>query len=356
MARNGISTLETKEDRLIAKLELAQTKRQQTGTQGYRDLRYYDLSLLPTQYSGNTLVNNPNVGGLVRGRPWKTTPNITLGLWRTVYNGYFDGDYTWFDTQTPASEGEVNNFSVDDVMDTNISVQWLGYFRAPHTAMYTFSLDSDDISYFWLGDKAITNYNDANSDVSSEAGSGEFLTEPIALEAGQYYPIRVQYGNGVGSGYMILSWEDDYVGPFPTFELVDPTGGTINTEQVAAFKLNIQSSSFQVEPHVNGQISINDTLTVDTSTRGHTVLAMNPDGSVIEQVTYDTYGSLADQSNMNNSLILYPIGTVVAICSYDACGLGVSIRNALTTHYGATLTDTWDPTRFSHIFIGQKQA
>lgn len=213
MAANGISTLPTKEERQIAKLELAQTKRQQTGTTGYRDLRYYDVDLLPTKYSGNDVTNNANTGGLVQGRPWKTTPNIISGLWRTVYTGYFNGDYTWFDTQTPASEGAVSNFSVDDVMDTNISVQWLGYFKAPHTANYTFSLDSDDISYFWLGDKAITDYDDTNSDVSSEAGSGEFLTEPIALEAGQYYPIRVQYGNGVGSGYMILSWEDDYTPP-----------------------------------------------------------------------------------------------------------------------------------------------
>lgn len=75
MALNGISTLSTKEARQLAKLNLAQTKRQGAGV-AHRVLQYLDITELPTVYSGNTVVNNPNVGGLVQGRPWKTTPNI----------------------------------------------------------------------------------------------------------------------------------------------------------------------------------------------------------------------------------------------------------------------------------------
>jgi hypothetical protein len=217
MARNGISLLETKELRQIAKLELAQTKRQQTGTQGYRDLRYYDLSLLPTQYSGNTLVNNPNVGGLQQGRPWKTTPNILSGLWRTTYAGYFADDWTWFDSQTPIESIEVANF---DLFDGDIySSQWLGYFQAPHTANYTFYLESDDRSQFWIGDKAITGYDDGNWDIYAQAGEGESSTDTIALTAGQYYPIRLQFGNAGGPAFLNFSWSDDYTPP--------PTGATI---------------------------------------------------------------------------------------------------------------------------------
>ena len=207
MAANGISLLPTKEARQIAKLELAQTKRQQTGTQGYREARYYDLSLLPTQYNGNTLVNNPNVGGLQAGRPWKTTPNVLSGLWRSQYNGYFDGDWTWFDTQTPTASIQVNDFTFPD---GGSSYQWLGYFRAPHTANYTFYLESDDRAQFWLGDKAITEYDDGNWDVYSDAGEGESSTDPIALVAGQYYPIRLQYGDTGGDNFVDFSWSDDY--------------------------------------------------------------------------------------------------------------------------------------------------
>ena len=66
MADNGISTLETKELRQVAKLDLAATDRAAVGNARAT----YDITQLPTQYSGNTVVDNPNVSGLVEGRPW----------------------------------------------------------------------------------------------------------------------------------------------------------------------------------------------------------------------------------------------------------------------------------------------
>lgn len=75
MATNGISTLASKESRQIAKLELAQTQRQASGNVdaiAYRVNNYYDLSLLPTNYSGNVVVDV--VGDLMPGRPWTSTP------------------------------------------------------------------------------------------------------------------------------------------------------------------------------------------------------------------------------------------------------------------------------------------
>ena len=210
MAKNGISTLATKEERQLAKLNLAQTKRQLVGTAGYRTNRYYDVHLLPTSYSGNDVVNNSNEGGLLAGRPWKSTPNVELGLWRSTYTGYFDGDWTWFDNHNILDEGAVANFGLDPYTGyTDISIQWIGYFRAPQTANYTFWLYSDDASILWIGDKAITEYADDNWDVYTDAGAGEASSDPIALTAGQYYPIRVQYGNGLGEGYFNFSWEND---------------------------------------------------------------------------------------------------------------------------------------------------
>jgi len=43
-----------------------------TGAIFYRERNIYDITQLPTQYSGNTLVDNPNAGGLIEGRPWVT--------------------------------------------------------------------------------------------------------------------------------------------------------------------------------------------------------------------------------------------------------------------------------------------
>ena len=68
MALNGISELATKELRQKAKLDLAAVERAAEG-----NLRAtYDITQLPTQYSGNDIIDNPNVGGLVEGRPWTT--------------------------------------------------------------------------------------------------------------------------------------------------------------------------------------------------------------------------------------------------------------------------------------------
>lgn len=54
MAQNGISTLASKQAKQAAKLARATL----------------DITQLPTQYSGNAIVDNPNGGGLITGRPW----------------------------------------------------------------------------------------------------------------------------------------------------------------------------------------------------------------------------------------------------------------------------------------------
>jgi hypothetical protein len=69
MALNGISELATKELRQKAKLDLAAAKRVIDGN----PRATYDLSLLPTQYNDNGIIDNPNIGGLVAGRPWIET-------------------------------------------------------------------------------------------------------------------------------------------------------------------------------------------------------------------------------------------------------------------------------------------
>lgn len=69
MAANGISTLLTKELRQKAKLDLAAIDRAAVSN----PRATYDITLLPTQYNGNVILDNPNAGGLVVGRPWIET-------------------------------------------------------------------------------------------------------------------------------------------------------------------------------------------------------------------------------------------------------------------------------------------
>jgi len=69
MGLNGILDLATKELKQKAKLDLAAAKRATDGN----PRATYDITTLPTQYNDNDLINNPNIGGLVQGRPWIET-------------------------------------------------------------------------------------------------------------------------------------------------------------------------------------------------------------------------------------------------------------------------------------------
>ena len=64
-----------KEQRQIQKLDIAQIKRQagaDTSKIYYRSGNVYDLTALPTKYTGNAVTDNANSGGLIVGRPWTT--------------------------------------------------------------------------------------------------------------------------------------------------------------------------------------------------------------------------------------------------------------------------------------------
>jgi large subunit ribosomal protein L40e len=65
---NTISTLSTKELKQKAKLDLAAQKRALNNN----TRATYDITQLPTQYDDNGIIDNPNEGGLVQGRPWTT--------------------------------------------------------------------------------------------------------------------------------------------------------------------------------------------------------------------------------------------------------------------------------------------
>lgn len=59
--QNGLN----KELKQLLKLEIAAATRAADGLRST-----YDITQLPTKYSGNNVTDNPNVGGLVEGRPW----------------------------------------------------------------------------------------------------------------------------------------------------------------------------------------------------------------------------------------------------------------------------------------------
>jgi hypothetical protein len=219
MAANGISTLSTKELKQKAKLALAAIKRAATGRRSG-----LDITELPTQFSGNTIVNNTNVDGLQLGRPWNS---LSSGLYLSNYSGYFGNGAAgvpdtpalvstqWFANHAGNLTGTVagDTLAYFGVSGDVISKQWVGYFKPLVSSNYQFYINSDDACYVWVGTKAISSYDHTNRDLFGRAGgtppyNGLQTSSVIALTAGQYYPIRIQWGNRVAGGELTVSWSN----------------------------------------------------------------------------------------------------------------------------------------------------
>ena len=71
---NKIARLATRELRQKSKLDLAALDR--TASSNSRST--YDLTELPTQYSGDSVIDNPNIDGLLEGRPWVNAAAFTF--------------------------------------------------------------------------------------------------------------------------------------------------------------------------------------------------------------------------------------------------------------------------------------
>jgi hypothetical protein len=125
------------------------------------------------------------------------------GLAQSYQLGYHNEDANYM--TAPIADTITNSVNYPSIAD-NISYQWLGYFLAPTTGTYNFSLNSDDGSYFWIGNNAISGYTTGNANVFATYTTGTVVSGNISLTAGTYYPIRLLYGNGIGGAYITLSF------------------------------------------------------------------------------------------------------------------------------------------------------
>jgi hypothetical protein len=131
------------------------------------------------------------------------------GLYRTTYSGYFADNVNFFATAT-ATATTIQTAVIEDPIGEggeNFSMQWLGYFVPATTETYTFYLSSDDASYMWIGNNAVSGFSTANATVNNGGlhGPVEF-SGTAALTAGVYYPIRVQYGENSGGDVLTFNY------------------------------------------------------------------------------------------------------------------------------------------------------
>ena len=96
----------SREFRQKQKLDIAAAKRNES----------YDITQLPSRYSGNAIVDNANTGGLLEGRPWVNTlvtNNLVVNLDAGNANSYPGSGATWTnlvdDTDYTITDGAFNS-------------------------------------------------------------------------------------------------------------------------------------------------------------------------------------------------------------------------------------------------------
>ena len=194
MAANGISTLATKELRQKAKLDQAATDRAADGN----PRETYDLTLLPTQYDDDTVVDNPNLDNFT------ITPGvIRVGISKVTYTGYHEDNVAFTDTAVITATVTATDFIIASIPETT-TVLYTGYLLGTYTGDWTFTLTGDDSSYLWIGANAVSGYTTDNR--TAFANYNTVGTVTVAITAGEYYPVRLLYGNGPSSGYLNLTY------------------------------------------------------------------------------------------------------------------------------------------------------
>jgi hypothetical protein len=129
------------------------------------------------------------------------------GLYRRTYSGYFNDNVNYFDSASPTASTVDTSPVGAGVINNNTSYQWLGYWRATADTLFSgstyFQLTSDDASYLWIGNTALTGYTTGNALIDNGGThSSQTVAGDTPMTAGVYYPVRIQYGQGTGdSGF-----------------------------------------------------------------------------------------------------------------------------------------------------------
>lgn len=142
--------------------------------------------------------------------------NATLGLWRKKFLGNFgtaagSGIDVTFCRTTQSFFGKPDTYvsfgQQNDATEELYTFEWVGYFKAPTTATYNFWANVDDDVYMWLGTNALgTNNTDSNYHMYKTGTVRSKNSNSVTLTAGQYYPVRIQFGEYHGAENMQILW------------------------------------------------------------------------------------------------------------------------------------------------------
>jgi hypothetical protein len=134
--------------------------------------------------------------------------NQTAGIRGVGRSGYHFENVNYTDTINQGPFGPYTTLNIT-TFGTNISRLYRGYFFPAVTGNYRFRLTSDDGSYMWLGDNAISGYTVGNVIINNGGlhGAVTVTSNYWTMDANTFYPIRILYGNNASAGSINFEWE-----------------------------------------------------------------------------------------------------------------------------------------------------
>ena len=175
------------------------------------------VNKLSKKFGGGVLADVTAASAWLTSNGYWTTwvQPYVAGLYKTTYAGYFADNVNFFATATPQAFGTnpITSVQTTSIFEpatddgTQFSCQWLGYFKPTTSETYTFFTSSDDASYVWVGSNAQTGFTTTNSTVNNGGLHGNTeKSGSIALTAGVYYPIRIQFGEQGGGDVLTFNY------------------------------------------------------------------------------------------------------------------------------------------------------
>lgn len=185
-----------------------------------------DNTETPVVFNTITNIDEDNIlilGGLNGGYSANSeifsAADLEAGVYKIKVDGYFADDVNYFVGPTPLLEEPVLNFEIDTIGSEDFkSIEWKGYFKPTYTGNHTFFTNSDDASYFWIGETAVSGFTTSNALVNNGGlhGTAE-QSGTIYLVSGIYYPIRIQFGENGGGAVMEVSYSNAVQAKTQTF-------------------------------------------------------------------------------------------------------------------------------------------
>jgi len=139
----------------------------------------------------------------------ESTSGSSSGLYGKRYANDYADIVAFFDTASEHGDVDANRTQLSSFTSSadNYSWMWTGQFLASETGTWTFYTSSDDMSHLWVGPEAITGYTTANAIVDNGGYHGvQERSGTIALTAGEYYPIRIMFGEAGGGDAMTVNF------------------------------------------------------------------------------------------------------------------------------------------------------